>query len=65
MHFLALPRPGLGNIQLDSGSPALVMIMNDCMWEKLPSVHEAVYQEPIIEESPNSAKRSQLTQERI
>ena len=44
---------------------ALVMILIDRMWEKLPSDHEAVYQEPVNEDSPNSTPISHLAPERI
>jgi uncharacterized protein len=44
---------------------ALLMILADRMWKKLPSDHRAVYQEPAMDDSPNSDKVSHLAPERI
>jgi len=44
---------------------ALVMILVDRMWKKLPSDHPAVFREQVLDDSSERANISQLAQERI
>jgi hypothetical protein len=44
---------------------ALVMILVDRMWKKLPPDHPAVYCEPALDESRSNAHVSHFAQERI